>query len=82
MLGPGQAHCYAIVYSSPFPAVRFVSVSTDSGRPSQGYGDQRGVNTRALEELFNMAEERREVGYTYEIQVRTISVCTDGDIIL
>ena len=37
-------------------------------RLRQGYGEQRGVNTRALEELFKMAEERRDVGYTYEIQ--------------
>jgi hypothetical protein len=39
----------------------------------QGYGEQRGVNTRALEELFNLAEERRELGYTYEIQVNPSS---------
>jgi hypothetical protein len=42
-------------------------------RPLQGYGEQRGVNTRALEELFNLAEERRELGYTYEIQVNPSS---------
>jgi kinesin family protein C2/C3 len=40
----------------------------------QGYGEQRGVNTRALEELFRVADERKELGYSYEIQVSLMEI--------
>ena len=34
----------------------------------EGYGDQPGVNTRALQALFDLAKERKKM-FTYDIKV-------------
>jgi kinesin family member C2/C3 len=48
----------------------FAYGQTGSGKTHtmQGYGDEAGVNTRALEQLFLLSKERQGV-YTYKIKV-------------
>ena len=40
----------------------------------QGYGESRGVNTRALDQLFLISDERKELGYKYEISVSLMEI--------
>ena len=39
----------------------------------EGYGDQPGVNTRALQALFDLAKERRKL-FTYDIKVSILEI--------